>query len=78
MSDPTPFRHIMQCAFVSELYGNCPEPVAWAVNLDDNEQWLCERCYRNVKTGRFNGKLKMLAAAPVSHIRDIINTPTHP
>ena len=55
-----------QCACVSEKYGNCPEPVAWAVNLNDNEQWLCERCYQNVKAGAYGPRVKILAAIPLS------------
>ncbi len=56
-----------QCALVSERYGNCPEPVAWAVNINDDEMWLCEKCYRFVERhGRdVIPPLNLLAAIPL-------------
>lgn len=43
--DGTCFYKGPTCAVYSEQYGNCPEPIAWAVNLNGNNFYLCERCY---------------------------------
>lgn len=50
------------CACKSEQHGNCPHPVAWAVNLNDNEMFLCERCFANAQIGTFGPSVKILAA----------------
>ena len=55
----------LRCAWVSERHGNCPEPVAWAVNLNDREIWLCERCYQNVKAGAFGPQCHISAEIPI-------------
>jgi ribosomal protein L37AE/L43A len=52
-----------QCAVLSD-HGNCPRLVAWAVNINDNEMWLCDRCYQNVKDGVY-GHIPILAAIPI-------------
>lgn len=57
-----------KCACVSNKYGHCPELVAWAVNLNDKEIWLCERCYKNAKAGAYGPTVKILAEVPVSLI----------
>ena len=57
---------MIRCACVSEVYANCPDPVAWGVNLNDEEMWLCERCYQNVKAGAYGSSIKVLAAIPVT------------
>ena len=54
------------CACSSEKHGDCPDPVAWAVKLNDNEMWLCQRCYDNAKAGAYGPKVKILAAIPIS------------
>lgn len=53
---------IPRCACVSDKYGHCPEPVAWGVNINDKEMWLCERCYKNTKAGAYGPRVKILAA----------------
>ncbi len=67
-----------QCACRSERHGYCPEPVAWAVSLNDNEIWLCERCYQNVKSGAYGDGLKMLAAVPLPCRNEVIREAYEP
>lgn len=51
-----------RCACRSETQ-NCPNPIAWAVNINDKEMWLCEKCYNNVLAGAYQ-QCKLLVAIP--------------
>lgn len=55
------------CAIQSDS-GNCPEVIAWGVNIDGNEFFLCEKCYDNVVIKGVYGEQKVLAAVKISSI----------
>lgn len=57
------------CATESTNHGNCPNPVEWAVNINDREMWLCNRCHQNVKDGAYGKNLKILAEINLLAIR---------
>ena len=63
------------CAVRNEKFGGCPETPAWAVNINDDELFLCERCYSNVK-GAYP-RLRMLAEIPLSGIIAAPSKPSH-
>jgi hypothetical protein len=59
------FRPKPQCAVEHAVHGNCPEPIAWAVNINDKEMYLCEKCHGNVLAGAFGPSIKVLAAVNI-------------
>jgi len=45
---------------------NCPQKVKWAVNLNQDEVFLCEQCYRNAEEGAYGKRMTPLSAILLS------------
>lgn len=64
-------KSIIHCASFSDTFKcHCPRDVKWAVNINNNEMFLCDRCYTAVKAGAFKN-LKIFAEINVDKFRKI-------
>ena len=52
----------LTCHFKDQDKNHCPNQPYWAVNLNQDEVFLCDRCYGNVKKGVYGKNVILLAA----------------